>query len=145
MFRLELNGKTLTNHVQGCEFNIHWKKKKAKPATFEPQDEKGLLVFGILLKSLEKQISSHPRKQADLNTYLYNSQNKGTTPRQPGWGWKPMPSLRRGSRTLPPKRQLLPQTPQGRHGQSTGRKRSTSWFSSGPTPMYQVNVLAQWK
>lgn len=63
-------------------------KKKKKSATFEPQDEKGLLVFGILLKSLEKQISSHPRKQADLNTYLYNSRNKGTPPSQPGLGMK---------------------------------------------------------
>lgn len=54
----------------------------------EPQDKKGLLIFGNLLKSLEKLISCHPRKQADLNTYLCNSQNEGTTPGLPGWGMK---------------------------------------------------------
>lgn len=86
---MELSGKMLTNHLQGCELNIPWEKKKKQSQPYlDPQDEKGLLVFGILLKSLEKQISSHPRKQADLNTYLYNSQNKGTTPSLPGLGMK---------------------------------------------------------
>lgn len=71
----------LINHVGS---RAHIMKKNYKKA--EPQEEKISVNIGYPTeKSWETVSSCHLRKQADLNTYHYNGQNKGTTPCLPGW------------------------------------------------------------